>query len=146
MNMAALQFLFLLLLIVPVVLFLVTQQNTLKSIHPQNRSMQPGEVWLQLIPLFGLIWQFVVVSRLATSLRNEMASRTTTFSFETEPAPVAADLPKPTYAIGMAYCILICCSLLPMINLLASVPAMVCWIIYWVKLNEYKNQLQLRTI
>ena len=46
------------------IFFLIAQQNTLKSIKPHNRKMQPGEVWLQLIPVFNLIWQFIVVGRI----------------------------------------------------------------------------------
>jgi hypothetical protein len=47
--------------LVALILFLIAQQNTLEAIQPQNRKMQPGEMWLQLIPLFNLIWQFIVV-------------------------------------------------------------------------------------
>jgi len=53
-----------------VMYFLITQQNTLKAIQQQNRLMRPGEVWLQLIPLFGIVWQFIVVTRISDSIRR----------------------------------------------------------------------------
>ena len=36
--------------------------------------MRPGQVWLQLIPLFGQVWQFVVVTRIAGSIQKEIIS------------------------------------------------------------------------
>ena len=50
-----LQIILLLVFVVIAVLFLLTQQNTLKAVKPENRLMQPGLVWLQLIPLLGQI-------------------------------------------------------------------------------------------
>ncbi len=136
-------FLFLFAWLVPMVLFLLTQKNTLKRIHPHRRAIGPGAVWLKLIPLFGLIWQFVVVSRLATSLSRELAFQTTTFSFE-KPSAAAATMPdeRPTYKIGLAYCIFMCLIFVPMLNVLSTLAGLVCWVIYWVRLSQYKNQLQ----
>jgi heme/copper-type cytochrome/quinol oxidase subunit 2 len=88
--------------LIPGIFFLLTQQNTLKEIHPQNRTMSPGEVWLQLIPLFNIVWSFIVVSRIAESLKRELASQAS-FSFETsaDNSPYQTE-EKPTYQIGMA--------------------------------------------
>ena len=57
-------------ILIPTVFFLLTQQNILKNIQTQNRAMHPGEVWLQLIPIFGSIWAFFVVSRIAESIQT----------------------------------------------------------------------------
>ncbi|HET6996801.1 MAG TPA: hypothetical protein VFI06_17530 [Chitinophagaceae bacterium] len=133
-----------LIFLVPFILFLVTQQNTLKIIQPQNRTMQPGEVWLQLIPLFGLVWQFIVVSKISESIRRELASENT-FSFEQQNNPYANNSygqPKPTYGIGIAYCVLWCCSIIPLLGSFAGIAALICWIIYWVQLSDYKNRIQ----
>jgi hypothetical protein len=128
--------------LVPFILFLLTQQNTLKAISPANRSMQPGEVWLQLIPLFGMVWQFIVVSKIAASLQRELLAGNK-FSFEDSRQPAHSELygEKPTYNIGIAYCILFCCSIIPVLGGLASLGGLVCWIIYWVKVSEYKNRI-----
>ena len=130
-----------LIVLIPLVLFLITQQNTLKLIQTQNRRISPGQVWLQLIPFFGLVWQFVVVSRIADSINNEMATGGSTFSFENQPSYYRPE-EKPTYGIGIAYCVLACVSIIPLIGGLAGLAALICWIIYWVKLHGCKNQLQ----
>ncbi|HXO77679.1 MAG TPA: hypothetical protein VN824_20640, partial [Puia sp.] len=53
------------------VFFILAQYNTLKNISLANREMHPGQVWFQLIPIFNLYWQFVVVTRIADSLLKE---------------------------------------------------------------------------
>lgn len=127
--------------LVALILFLIAQQNTLKAIQPQNRKMQPGEVWLQLIPLFNLIWQFIVVSRIAESIRNEINDRSLN-SFLGEADPVFANdmTPRPTYDMGLTYCILSLCGCIPLLGGFASLAGIVCWIIYWTQIVAYKNK------
>jgi hypothetical protein len=119
------------LLFVPPIFFLRTLQNTLKEIHIENRKMQPGAVWLVLIPLFGFVWQFIVISRMADSLKIEFARRNITL-----------DEKRPAYSIGLSYCILCCCSIIPLVGSLAKIAGLVCWIIYWIKIKDYKSRLQ----
>jgi hypothetical protein len=135
---------FLFAFLVPVIFFLITQQNILRIIQPQNRTMQPGEVWLQLVPLFNLVWQFVVITKISESIRRELASENT-FSFEQQNNSYANSSygqSKPTYGIGIAFCILGCCSILPVLAPFASIASLICWIIYWVQLAEYKKKIQ----
>ncbi|RYY88257.1 MAG: hypothetical protein EOO15_09540 [Chitinophagaceae bacterium] len=132
--------------LVIMVLFLLTQQNTLKAIQPHNRRMKPGEVWLQLIPLFGTIWGFIVVNRIADSLQQEL--NTNQFSFEQggyqdEPA-MYNTRERPTRSIGLAYCICSVCAWIPIIGTVIAFAAFVCWIIYWIELNKAKKQIEQR--
>ena len=137
---------FILIFLIPAIFFLLTQQNTLKAIQPLNRTMSPGEVWLQLIPLFNIVWQFVVVRRISESLQRELNSENR-FSFEgvSHTSHYISD-ERPTYQIGMAFCILNCCSIIPILGTLARIAAIICWIVYWVKLSEYKKQLTNRVL
>jgi hypothetical protein len=122
------------------ILFLLTQYNTLKAIQPQNRAMSPGEVWLQLIPLFNLVWQFIVVQRISESISRELSS--STFSFEeSQPIQIYQQGNRPTYQIGMATCVLNVLGLVPLLGALARLAGVICWIIYWVQLSSYKNQI-----
>ena len=63
------------------VLFLVavgllsTASLVLGRVHPLNRRMGPGGVWLNLIPLFNFVWLPVTVERVGESLRAELADR-----------------------------------------------------------------------
>lgn len=127
--------------LVPMILFLLTQQNTLKAIRPDHRRIQPGEVWLQLIPLFNIVWQFIVVSRISESIRNEINGRTTdSFLGDANPIFTSDVEPRPTYSIGLAYCILGLGGIIPFLGWLASLAALVCWIIYWTQIAAYKNK------
>ena len=117
--------------IVPLIFYLLTLQNTFDEISIENRKMQSGQVWLSLIPLFGLVWQFIIVDKMATSLKAEFAQRNMTI-----------DEAKPEYSIGLTYCILFCCSIIPAIGILTFIGGLVCWIIFWVKINGYKTKLQ----
>ena len=127
--------------LIPTIFFLITQQNTLKSIQPANRLMEPGLVWLQLIPLFGLVFQFIVVSRISDSLRKEFSSWQNDDSILGYADSQSMELARrrPTYDIGLTYCILFCCSIVPLLGTLAALAGVVCWIVYWVKLAEYKR-------
>jgi hypothetical protein len=138
-------FLLLGLFIIPTIFFLITQQNTLKAIQVQNRTMSPGEVWLQLIPLFNLVWQFIVVNKISESIRRELASEKD-FSFETasESNYEYYHGKMPTREIGIAYCVLALCSLIPVIGSFAGLAALICWIIYWVKLSQYKTKIEVK--
>ncbi len=57
------------------IFFLLTLHRALARCAPENRAMQPGLVWLNLIPCFNIVWQFVTVIKVADSLKNEFESR-----------------------------------------------------------------------
>ncbi len=117
--------------LIPVIFYLLTLQKTLNEVSVQNQKIPPGQVWLILIPLFGLVWSFIVVNRVADSLKAEFATR-----------GIQVDEDRPGYNIGLTYCILYCCSIVPFLGGLAALGGIVCWIIYWVKIAGYKTQLQ----
>jgi len=117
--------------ILPVIFYLLTLQNTLHEVQHENRKMQPGQVWLTLIPLFGIVWQFIVVNSIADSLKKEFQLRNINVEEE-----------RPGIGVGLAFCILACCSIIPVLGVLTSVAAFICWIIYWVKISNYKAELQ----
>ena len=127
-------FLLLILFIVPFIFYLVTLQKTLKAISPENRKLAPSQVWLLFIPLFGILWHFMMVSKIADSIRAESLVR-----------DIELKESRPAYSIGLAMCILNCTSLLSellgMIDGLSGVAFIICWIIYWVKIASYKKQI-----
>jgi hypothetical protein len=117
--------------LIPLIFYLLTIQDTLYAISSENRKMQPGQVWLTLIPLFGLVWQFIIVNRLADSLKDEFVSKN-----------LKLDEERPGIGIGLAYCILFACSLIPFAGFITVIGGLICWIIYWSKINDYKNKLK----
>ena len=90
--------------------------------------MPSSNVWLLLIPLFGLVWHFIIINNLADSIKAEVKSRN-----------IKIEEQRPAYNIGLAMCISNCLFFIPVINLFTSIAALVCWIIYWVKISSYKN-------
>ncbi|MCW3071580.1 MAG: hypothetical protein JWO44_1470 [Bacteroidetes bacterium] len=117
--------------LIPMIFYLLTLQNTLNEVSPHNRQMPPGQVWLMLIPFFGMVWQFIVVNRIADSLRAECTERNIPMEEE-----------RPGASIGLAYCILFCCGIIPILGSLASIAGLVCWIIYWIRIAGYKTKLE----
>jgi len=121
----------LLLSIIPMIFYLITMQNTFNEISPENRKMEAGLVWLTLIPLFGLVWQFIIVNRMADSLKLEFAKRN-----------IKEVEDRPGISLGLTFCILFACSIIPLLGFLTGIAGLVCWIIYWVKINGFKVKLQ----
>jgi hypothetical protein len=112
--------------------FLLTQQNTLKAVSPENRRLAPGMVWLSLIPFLNYIWQFVVVVKVSESIDEELHQR-----------GIQVGEAKPGFGIGIAYCVLVTLSIFPtFFKSLFSIAGLVCWIIYWVKIYGYKKRLK----
>ena len=109
--------------IIPYVFYIQTLQKTLQEIKPENKTISEGSLWLLLIPIFNLIWHFIVVNKMSTSLANETKSRNINFGEI-----------QPGQSTGIAMCIL---NLIPYLNVIGFI----LWIIYWVKISNYKNML-----
>lgn len=117
------------LVIIPAIFYILTLQKTLEIISPENRKMPPTYVWLLLVPLLGLIWHFIVVRDLSASIKAEAISKDLNVEL------------KPAYNIGLAMCILSCLFLIPILSIFTNIAFLVCWIIYWLKINSYKKML-----
>jgi hypothetical protein len=151
-GMAAMALLLLLGFLVPAVLFLLAQQNTLKLIQPLNRTMRPGQVWLQLIPIFNLYYQFVVVTRISDSLQRELNSyfNDSDSILPDETLTGATGGKRPVYSSGITYCWLFVISTvlnwlpsyLAIVSGLVSLAAIAYWVVYWVQLAGYKKKLE----
>ncbi|CAN5750178.1 hypothetical protein BH11BAC3_BH11BAC3_33880 [soil metagenome] len=118
----------LLLFLIPTIFYLLTLQRTLRAISVENRRMEPGQVWLSLIPVFNLVWVFIVVNRLSESIASECTLLN---------IPLAET--NPTQGIGNTKNILRLCTMIPLVGILAGFGYLVCWILHWVKVNEYKT-------
>ena len=88
------------LFLLPYIFFILTLRKAVNRCQVQNREISPGSIWLLLIPVFHLIWQFYVVSKISKSLASELKSK----GIETPP--------NPTQRVGFAMCILTALSFL----------------------------------
>ncbi len=142
-TMAGALFMLALIGLLPFILFIKVQYETLKQVAEQNRAMPAAQVWLQLIPVFGLIWQFHVVRSIADSLRNELEFRNSvsTLGIWEEAILDEANI-HPTFTTGQWYCITVCITLIPFIGFVTWIFALILWITYWNQLIKYKKMLQ----
>ena len=92
--------------------------------------MPANQVWLLLIPVFNIVWQFIVVDKVSKSIVAEYNMRS-----------IAVE-ERPTYNIGITYCILSLCNWIPIIGFLASIAILVFGILYWVKTAEYRRSIE----
>ena len=118
------------LILIPYILFLVHLYKLLSKCKQENRDMEPGLVWLNLIPVFNYGWIFYTVIKIRDALKKEYSAQ----NLETDDTEFS-------FSIGLAYCITQACSIIPFLGLFSTIASLVLWIIYWVKTNNYSKQL-----
>jgi hypothetical protein len=126
-------FLLLTLLCIPIIvglLFALTVRMLLEACAPESRTIQPNSVWWLLVPLVNIVFQFVVVLRVASTLVNEHQRRQ------------RQGMPETGKEVGLAACIAGVVGPVPGLGVVACVVCLGCWIYYWVLLRRITNQLQ----
>lgn len=98
-------------------------------IPQQFREMEPGMVWLLMIPCFNLVWVFFVYPKLARSFKAYFDS-----VGKTDVGDCGAQL-------GLWYCICTACCIIPCLNYLAAPASLVLLIIFLVKAWGLKDQI-----
>ena len=114
----------------PMILYILTLRNTLMEISEENRLIAPSTPWLILIPIISGIFIIHVASRLSDSLKLE---------FEKRNIPIKED--RPAYNFGVAAGILFLISFIPFFGMFTGIAGLICWILHWVKVNDYKRLL-----
>ncbi len=117
-------------LLIPAIFYLLTLQKALNRCAPESRAMSPGLVWLMFIPLFNMVWHFIIVSNISKSLHSEFVKRN------------LQEDPNPGQGIGLAMCILQVVSIIPIVGFFTGIACFICWIIYWVKIAGFSAKLQ----
>jgi hypothetical protein len=112
------------------IFYILTLSRALSKCSIASRTMQPGLVWLLLVPLFNIVWQFFVVIGLADSLGKEFRAR-----------GIPNVEPEPGKAIGIAMCVCAVCAIIPILGIFAAIAHLILWIIYWVKIAEFSRRL-----
>ena len=115
--------------LIPMVFYILTLQKALNKCAPENRAMQPAMTWLLLVPLVNIVWSFFVVINMAKSLGAEFQKRG------------IAEEAEPGKKLGMIMCILLCCSIIPILGMFCSLGGLVCWIMYWLKIVGFSKKL-----
>ena len=111
------------------ILFFLTLSKCLKRCDQRNRHMEPGEVWLGLIPCFNWYWNFQLAARIDKSLRDEFRDRGLRRHDDYGGKP------------GHTWALMTVLSLIPCVNYVTSVIALIYFIIYWVKIAGFSKEL-----
>jgi len=127
-------FLFVVFLVLLIFIFyLLTLQNALKKVSSQNRTVEPGNVWLMLIPLVNVIYPFILYPKISESLKNE---------FESRNMPQSGDYGK---LVGLLFAICgplgIITNFIPPLSIIVSLANLVLFIVYWVQIAGFKSKL-----
>jgi len=100
-----------------------------RSIPEPYRLMPPIQVWLLMIPCFPLVWNFFVYLKLADSFKSYFN------------AVGRYDVGDCGKAIGLAYSICVCCTLLPYAGVLSALAALVLMVIFLIRAFQLKAMI-----
>jgi hypothetical protein len=114
-----------------VLAFLSAIARVLRCVQPEHRRMEPGQVWLNLIPVFNFIWATVTVERVAESLRGEFAAR-------------GMHGPDERYGrrTGLTMLVLLLIVIPPVVAVVSYPLALGYAIAYWRHMNRYAERLK----
>src|SRR5947208_4204512 len=102
---------------------------TFRRIPPAYRALDPGLVWLLMIPCFAFFWNFFVFNRLSRSLQDAYR------------AAGRADVGDCGAGVGLAYDICAIGAFVPILGCLAAPAALVLLVIYLVKVDGLSRQI-----
>ena len=111
-------------------LWSLVMQRALELVTASN-DMKPFQVWFTFIPAFGLYWQFVVVQKVADSLREEYIRR-----------GIISREPRPGFGVGLTANILLCCAFIPSFGILVALVSNISRLIHMVKIKNYIVELE----
>ncbi len=105
----------------------------LKAIPAEHRKQEPAMVWLLMIPLVNIVWNFFVYPKISESFQSY---------FNAQGRTDVGDCGK---SLSMTFCILACTSVIPYLGACTGLAALVIWIIVLVKFSGLKSQLRAPT-
>ena len=109
----------------------VIMNKAIDQVSHDFRRMEPGSVWLMLLPVFGFVWNFLVINAVAEGITKEFHSRN-----------MMPREDKPGYAFGLSGCILLCCCIVPYAGPALGIVGLVIMVIHAMKISEYNRVLQ----
>jgi hypothetical protein len=122
-------------------LFLSTIARTVSRVRRENRRIEPAQAWLNLLPVFNLVWLPITVDRVAASIKAECEERGLD-----EPGEGYGRLSGLTWLTLSAFTVPVgvasrgldvpCCAFVFVLL------AVVFWVTYWAQLAGYARQLK----
>lgn len=116
----------LMIIIAPLLFYLLSLQKTLRLAGPANRSMKPGLVWLNLVPLLNLFWYPFTVLKVSEAIITILG----------RPRGDGGRL------VGLASSLLIITCLTPLRSELLLLFTLAIWVVHWLLIGRYNLILQ----
>jgi len=138
--------------------FMINLQTAMNTVSLQNRKMDGGLVWLNLIPIFNLVWGFVFNVALRNSYRKEFESKGIR-----EHVSLASGIIYPTLNVAILLIPLILTAIAEgayshysmsyvrflqfaavfsgAVYLICGLGVLIFWIVFWSKVNSLKALL-----
>lgn len=128
-------------MLVVYIFFLMSMSQAISLCSRRNRAMEPGLVWLGLIPIFHAIWLFVIVATVAKSLGNEYRDRR--LSGGGSYGQALGMISGALYLVSFVFNLI--GNFNPDFNLFVALPfglvVLGCWIAYWIQIAGYSRRL-----
>ncbi len=131
-------------------MYLSSLSRALAKCGKTRRTLDPGLVWLNLIPLFHLFWKFWTAAQVGSSLRREFDARglRTGFTFG-QPVgvlvPVVAIFTRFVFWLGSYLTARMgegdLGMLVTLVTVLLGVIELVLLVVHWTQINGYVRQL-----
>lgn len=124
--------------------FCLTLTKTLSQIKPLNRTIQPPSIWLYIIPVFNLYWFFIIIFRMASSIKNELSAR----NYEVDENPgyrvglTAAVLPFLMYLLYIVEFYVVSIPYLSFTVGFLGIMRIIFFVQYWMKMSWYRKVLE----
>lgn len=100
--------------------------NVYKDIPAQYQQLPPGQVWILLIPLVNIVWNFIAYPKISESFKLYAQSKA-----RDDGSDYGRQMAS-NYAIAMA---------IGLVCGIASLVGLILWIMWLVKMYDYKKQL-----
>lgn len=99
-------------------------------VRPSNRLTGVGNIILNTIPVFNIVYGFIVYPKICDSVRQEYNELGLTPD---------GDFGK---ALAVTMQALSVTMIIPILNILSSIAILIIWIVLWVKFNNYNLELK----
>ena len=116
------------------VIWIILLVGPLKKIPPEHRAIEPGLVWLLLVPCFAMFWNFMVFQQIPQSFQRHFSSQGRT------------DLGDCGEQLGLWCAITVAMTGVPCVQYIAAPASLILLIIFLVKIHTLKGQISSTSI
>jgi len=97
----------------------------------EHQKLEPALVWLLVVPVLQIVWIFMVAIKVPESLKSY---------FDAQEDATVGDCGR---GVGLGWAICTIVSWIPFLGFITGLAALICMILFLVKVNELKNRIPL---